>query len=119
MSTWRDTGREAMRARHSVMNVYDIPPAAYYGKFPIAPCASRSANGGINRGTVCNLGLWDEAIDEPIAYPFVADDCGFCYIPDWKMEKPRQGFTPLTNFDPNKPELHTGPCTLACNWKSF
>lgn len=88
--TFEDWGRNAMYCRHSVFKVHDIPPAAYFQVIPGAPTGRASSEGGVvpsgRVGDVCSGGLWDEAADEPIAYPFVAGDCGMCYIPNYNVE---------------------------------
>lgn len=71
--TYMDVGRDGMRSRHSVFKVHSIPPAAYF-----------TSGKGFRQGDVCASGLWDEAVDEPVAYPFVAGSDGFCYLPNFK-----------------------------------
>lgn len=86
-------GRLALAGTHSVFRVHDIPPAAY-----MAPAASVMYSLPLSvrepyfpeprrQGDVCTQGLWDEVVDEPLAYPFfAAGERGACYIPDWRVE---------------------------------
>ena len=59
--TYMNIGRDGMNARHNVFKVHEIPPAAYFG-----------SNKNFRQGDICSFGLWDEAADEPVAYPFIA-----------------------------------------------
>ena len=102
-----DFGRTGM-ARHNVSAVYNINPAAYYSRlYPdLSNQACSRANSHPVGGDVRAVGLWDEAVDEPIAYPFVAQDSTvpgmdlryinsrvsgadrLCYVPRWDVEQP-------------------------------
>jgi hypothetical protein len=79
-----------MRCHHGVFAVHDIPPAAYFQRdLPCSggcECAYRSPRD--QHGEVCAAGLWDEAVDEPIAYPFERGTCSFCWIPNYVVEQP-------------------------------
>jgi hypothetical protein len=115
-----------MMDSHSVFKTHSIPPAAYFG--PGIP------SGVIPEfrmdGDVCAKGLWDEAVDEPIAYPFIAGRSGFCYIPKYgepnirHQHRYRSGYVapgpmapPLAAFDSQKPRLQPGSsCGMACKW---
>jgi hypothetical protein len=82
-------------------------------------------------GDVSSIGLWDETVDQPEAFPFVADSAGFCYIPDYgrPTADPRAAVRgrsfaekvrpPLAAWDPEKPELrNTARCDVGCSWSS-
>jgi hypothetical protein len=126
MSHYSDFGRTAMMDSHSVFKTHSIPPAAYYGP-GIPPGVKPEFR---MDGDVCAKGLWDEAVDEPIAYPFAADSSGFCYIPRYgepniNHQHPRMpGYfapgpapPPLAALDPQKPRMQPrSPCGLACKW---
>lgn len=114
--SYKNIGREAMRSRHSVFKVYDIPPAAYYG-----PGIPSGVIPEFKAGNVCSRGLWDEAVDQPVAYPFVADREGMCYIPNYNGPTVAQNKTtespPLASHDPNKPKMQSNlPCNVGCKW---
>lgn len=100
--TFADWGRNGMSCRHSVFAVHDIPPAVYLQSMPKGPggcsCLADQSKCLFSQGDVCSGGLWDEAVDEPIAYPFIANgDPGFCYVPHFRVENPRL------------PAFHSGP----------
>jgi hypothetical protein len=109
--------------RHSVFKNFDIPPAAYFG-----PGIPSGVIPEFRTGDVCAKGLWDEAVDEPVAYPFVADKSGFCYIPNYDSPNvqhqikrgefaPEIPPPPLAALDPQKPRLQPrSPCGLTCKW---
>lgn len=114
---WSELGREGLKNRHSVFEVHDIPPAAYFGTYP--------KQKGCDMGEVRSAGLWDEAVDEPIAYPFVADKSGFCYIPNFAVESVAEAYPyyetrypNLAQQDDNKPQLKnpSSDCKLTCKW---
>lgn len=118
MASYKDVGRSAMLDRHSVFKTHSIPPAAYFG-----PGIPSGVIPEFSLGDVCSRGLWDEAVDEPVAYPFVADKSGFCYIPNYgnpnisHQTGPEMVTPPLAAVDTKKPRLPNGsPCGLACRW---
>ncbi len=97
-----DFGRDAM-SRHKVSAVYNFEPSAYYDR--LYPNIHNQTCNRRGPGDIRSVGLWDEAVDEPIAYPFVAQDSSvpgeslrsygssstprsdrLCYIPDWRVE---------------------------------
>jgi hypothetical protein len=91
--TFADWGRNGMTCRHSVFAVHDIPPAVYMQEPPKADCLADQSKCQFRQGQVCSGGLWDEAVDEPIAYPFLAEGAamgpGYCYVPNFRVEDPR------------------------------
>jgi hypothetical protein len=95
-----NVSRQGMLGRHGVHNVYDIPPAAYFGH--------RYQSKGT--GDVCALGLWDEAVDEPITYPFVSGTTGFCYMPNFTGPS-LPGYGEACSARNSVP-----PCDLGCGW---
>jgi hypothetical protein len=91
--TFKDWGRNGM-CRHNVFRVHDIPPAAYYQGMPPG-CHGKGVDEQkytFRQGDVCSGGLWDEAVDAPLVYPFVADSQGFCYVPRLTVEDPMVGW---------------------------
>lgn len=109
--TYMNVGRQGMNARHNVFRVHDIPPAAYFG------------NHEFKQGEVCAFGLWDEAADEPVAYPFVAGNDGFCYLPNfkepvidatWRVKEATEA--DATKEGERKTEPPQPACTMACRW---
>jgi hypothetical protein len=115
MAHHKDVGRTAMLGSHGVFAVHDIPPAAYFG-----PGIPSGVKPEFRSGDVCSRGLWDEAVDEPVAYPFVADNSGFCYIP--RYDPPNVNTRrvarapPIGVVDPEKPRLQTPTCGFTCRW---
>lgn len=93
-------GRQGM-FRHNVFKVHDIPPAAYF-----------AGDKPFKQGDVCSMGLWDEAVDEPIAYPFVAGETGFCYLPNFKVEPLTLG--PVDKTPQTVVEQKDEGCTSGC-----
>jgi hypothetical protein len=138
--TYRDVGRRAMMAGHSVFRVHDIPPAMYYG--PGIPSCAVSPQ--FKAGDICSIGLWDETVNQPEVYPFVSDREGFCYTPKFYPPSTRDGELlpspeeggddedggsrcptrsrpppPLSARDPNKPRLQNERgCGLGCSWSA-
>lgn len=118
--TYMNVGRSGMNARHNVYKVHDIPPAAYF-----------AADKPFTQGDVCAFGLWDEAADEPVAYPFIAGtNSGYCYIPNFN-----EPFATLPNAVTPFPVVSDGsdlesvvkagersgetpqpPCSIGCKW---
>lgn len=122
MANYNDFARAGMMNSHGVFKVHDIPPAAYFG-----PGIMSGVIPQFSFGDVCSRGLWDEAVDEPVAYPFSADKSGFCYIPNYAAPNVRHQIETgvraagppvlVTSFDPNKPQLQSQqPCDIACRW---
>lgn len=92
-------GRQGM-FRHNVFKVHDIPPAAYF-----------AGDKPFKQGDVCSVGLWDEAVDEPIAYPFVAGETGFCYLPNFTVE-------PITEIPQVEKTPESSECSSGCKWSN-
>lgn len=118
MTSYEDFGRQGMLSRHSVFKVHDIPPAAYYG-----PGIPSGVIPEFRAGDVCSRGLWDEAVDAPVAYPFLSDREGFCYLPNYTgpfiphKYSELSAAVPLVLSDKNKPQLPPkAHCGLACQW---
>jgi len=117
--TYMNIGRDGMNARHNVFKVHDIPPAAYF-----------STGKPFKQGDVCSFGLWDEAADEPVAYPFIAGNDGFCYLPNFKepIATLPNAFMPfptvpegddrkeVTKEGERRTEAPQPPCALGCRW---
>ena len=110
--TYKNFGRPQMMAHHSVFVTHDIPPTAYFG-----PAIGPDTRAEFRLGDVCGIGLWDSAVDEPIAYPFTSDCHGTCYIPSYRTE--RVDYPPnLAVLDPNKPVLKASEkCNFTCKFR--
>jgi hypothetical protein len=115
--TFADVGRLGLLKNHSVFRVYDIPPAAYF-----APIANS------REGDVSTTALWDEPVDEPVAYPFYASgQTEFCYMPNFWEPRPSSGGDPARRTrlpcDMNNTILATRPvqadpsCSFTCKWQ--
>jgi hypothetical protein len=115
--TYKDVGREAMMAHHNVFKVHDIPPAMYYG-----PGIPRGINPEFNQGDICSAGLWDETVNQPEVYPFVADKEGYCYMPEYTnsdvyindacVTQP----PPMLSVHATKPNTPFKRCGMGCSW---
>ena len=122
-------GRDEMQSRHNVFRVHEIPPGIYFGKenckgrantdVPAGPrigCAVSDTFSGLisSIGNVSQQGLWDEMVDEPIAYPFVAGNAGMCYIPQYEVESPYD--EPKVETVRPVQKIPVKECKMTCQW---
>lgn len=111
--SYRNFGRSQMLSHHSVFVTHDIPNTAYFG-----PAIGPDTKAEFRIGDVCSVGLWDEAVDEPIAYPFTSKCDGTCYIPNFPVE--RADYPPnIAVLDMNKPALKRPEkdCSFTCQFR--